>query len=647
MTPADPAAGEAEWRGALPAVLAQGIVVIDAVGTVQSFSSGAESMFGYSAAEVVGRNVSMLVPPPFREAHDSFLESYARTGEAHLIGNPRPLPALHADGSVFEITLNVSEARVNDQPTYIGIITESRSRTMGHYWLDEFFDMALELLAITTFEGTFVRLNPAWEATLGHPIEEMLRTPFLEYIHPDDIEVTRGAMSLLEHGRELMGFENRYRTAEGSYRWLEWSVRPIRDRGVQIGVARDVTSRHEAEDRLELARIEADRANRAKSEFLSRMSHELRTPLNSVIGFAQLLEMDELTSGQAESVSFIHRSGKHLLELINEVLDISRIEAGRLNLSLEPVAVVDELVTAMELISQQAIERGITMSDPHVTEGYVVLADRQRLLQVLINLVSNAVKYNRPDGFITVSCERAEGMVSIAVEDTGIGIEERNFEALFTPFERLGAENTDAEGTGVGLTLSRALSTQMGGTISVRSTVGTGSTFTLTLPEAEPPVVVGDDDVVEVPAEPVSSELPLTVVSIEDNPANTRLLERALATRDSVELVTSIQGSIGIDLATQLRPDLVLLDLHLPDIPGEEVLQRLRTDPRLSETKVVVCSADASPSIVARLLAQGADAYLTKPIDLTDLFTIVAKVRAGESLTGVGAGEREEPPPPG
>jgi signal transduction histidine kinase/CheY-like chemotaxis protein len=380
-----------------------------------------------------------------------------------------------------------------------------------------------------------------------------------------------------------------------------------------------------------LGREEANRANQAKNEFLSRMSHELRTPLNAVLGFAQILQLDDLTTDQDDSVHQIHRAGEHLLDLINDVLDISRIEAGGLRLSLEPVNVADVVASALSLIRPQAAARDISVpADADIPGDVYVHSDRQRLLQVLLNVLSNAVKYNRPGGSIELLCETSGRTVSISVTDSGAGISEANLRRLFTPFERLGAEASATEGTGVGLALSRSLSEQMHGTLTATSIVGTGSTFTLELPEDQPldayPIVH--------PVRSIRREAPpnvVTVLAIEDSVANIRLMERIIEQCDNVVLLTAIQGRLGLELAAEHHPDLVLLDLDLPDLPGVVVMDELRSDPVTASIPVVICSGDASASQRRMCLERGAAAYFTKPFLVADLLELIEQVRRGEA----------------
>jgi signal transduction histidine kinase/ActR/RegA family two-component response regulator len=378
---------------------------------------------------------------------------------------------------------------------------------------------------------------------------------------------------------------------------------------------------------LEAARENADTANRSKSAFLSRMSHELRTPLNAVLGFAQVLDLDDLNDDQQEAVDQILRGGKHLLELINEVLDISRIESGDLALSPESVLVSDVVSETVSLIRPLAEQRSIQLQgDPAACMEQHVFADRQRLKQILLNLLSNAVKYNRLHGSVTILCEDLEGArLRIKVADTGPGIRAEQIGQLFVPFERLGAERTDIEGTGIGLALSQRLAEAMGGTIDVESVPGQGSTFWVELPVVEGPVeryerLHGDDTL----PDPVATDARRqTVLYIEDNLANLKLVQRVVAHRTDVDVMAAMQGGLGLDLAREHQPALILLDLHLPDISGDQVLHQLRENPATTSIPVVVVSADATVGQQQRLLAAGATAYLTKPYEVQELLRII------------------------
>jgi CheY-like chemotaxis protein/nitrogen-specific signal transduction histidine kinase len=410
-----------------------------------------------------------------------------------------------------------------------------------------------------------------------------------------------------------------------------------------LAISYDITDAKLAADALTRARTEADRANRAKSEFLSRMSHELRTPLNAVLGFAQLLELDVSPDHRA-SVAQIRRAGVHLLDLINEVLDISRIESGQLALSSEPVLVSDVVQEALDLIRPLADARGLELTlEPSLTLGRHIVADRQRIKQVLLNLLSNAVKYNRPGGSINVSCRAVDGpdgpRVGITFTDTGVGIDDADLDRLFVPFDRLGAEQTDVEGTGVGLALSLRLVEAMGGNLTVESVRGQGSAFTVSMAaalasadplatEQRPPFVD------EASADAVDGAPSYTVLCIEDNTSNVRLIEQVVARRSGWQVIHARQGDLGLELATSWAAgpglDLVLLDLHLPDMHGYDVLRQLRSQPSTADVAIVALSADATPGQIKRLLAAGADRYLTKPFDVAELLGILDRIAAGD-----------------
>ena len=369
-------------------------------------------------------------------------------------------------------------------------------------------------------------------------------------------------------------------------------------------------------------------ADLAKSEYLSRMSHELRTPLNAILGFAQLLEMDELREDQQESLGYILSAARHLLALINEVLDIAAIEAGRLTLSLEPVWVADVVSETVSLIRPLADQQGILLVNPARTCDAHVLGDRQRLKQVLLNLLSNAVKYNRPAGSVHLTCEHVNGRLRVKVADTGPGIPAEALERLFVPFERLGSEHGTVEGTGLGLPLSKRLADAMGGSLELETIPQQGSTFWVELPLIEAPAEAADDLGAAPQPEPEQVEQTghdLTVLYIEDNVSNLQLVERVMQRR-GIALISAMRPQLGLDLAGEHQPDLILLDLHLPDMPGQEVFRRLRANAKTAEIPVVVLSADARPNLISRMLDDGVRAFLTKPLDVKQLLELIDTV---------------------
>ena len=423
---------------------------------------------------------------------------------------------------------------------------------------------------------------------------------------------------------------------DGTEFWVELNIVPVaNERGWYthwVSVQREITERRAAQVVLEQARDEAQRANLAKSEFLSRMSHELRTPLNAILGFGQLLEMQAQTDRQRENVSHILSGGRHLLELINEVLDISRIESGKIELTLAPIKVAEIFNEAAALIQPLAAKRNVHVGrcSGQACDG-VVQADRQRLRQIVLNLLSNAVKYNRTGGTVSLSCDPAStpGRLCLSVADTGAGITSADANKLFVPFERLGAERSGVEGTGIGLALAKRLVEAMGGTIGVESTPGRGSTFYVELPSSDT-LVAGRCQPTEPPLDEAAASGP-TVLYIEDNPSNYALVTQILEMqRPTIRLLGAMLGQLGLDMARAHRPELILLDLHLPDVQGEEVLRQLQADLITRDIPVVMVSADATTEQPRRLLASGARAYLTKPLKIAELVQAVDDALAGE-----------------
>jgi CheY-like chemotaxis protein len=394
------------------------------------------------------------------------------------------------------------------------------------------------------------------------------------------------------------------------------------------GTARDVTERRDAREQLEAANAAAQRArevaeaaNLAKSEFLSRMSHELRTPLNSILGFAQLLALSDLEESEADNVRQILHSGRHLLALIDEVLDLARIEVGGVSLSVESVRAGDAVAEAVSLMGPLADSRGIELTAKWEDDGDGhLLADRRRLHQILVNYIGNAIKYSPPGSSVRVDVAPvADACLRITITDDGPGIPPEQLGLLFAPFERLGAERSGVEGTGLGLAHSKSLAEHMGGRVGVDSEPGRGSSFWVELPSSPPPTNVLDDREGPPAVEAAVTGLTGTVLYIEDNRANILLLERLLRRRPGVHLRTAMLGREGLAMARDVQPDVIALDLHLPDIPGDTVLSLLRSDPLTERIPVVILSADATRRQVEELLAMGAVAYLTKPLDVRRL----------------------------
>jgi PAS domain S-box-containing protein len=602
---------------------------------------------GYSAEEMLALDFRAISHADDIAPHASF----RRRMEAGEISNyTLEKRFLRRDGSVVWVNLSSSlmrdargapdyyvsiyedvtgRKRIEERLAEINAALERRvaERTAEVHEQARIIEQIHDAVLTTDLEGRITSWNRGAERMFGSSSAEALGRNIRDY-----------------YAAEVRGVVNRWiRDASSTTGWYETETRMLRRDGTAfdilvstsllhdpdgaakgyIGFGIDITERKRAEAALIEAKEIAERSSMAKSEFLSRMSHELRTPLNAILGFAQVLELDLADGRQREEVREILRAGEHLLQLISDLLDLSRIESGHLALSLEPVELASAVDAAVALVAPLLAPAGLTL-DSRLGDcrSALVFADATRLRQVLVNLLSNAVKYNRPGGKIRLECAPGEAeRIRIKVTDTGLGIAPERMGRLFEPFERLGAETSGVEGAGIGLALSKRLVEAMGGEIGASSVAGEGSTFWIKLPRSR----------VSPPEPPAARRAPLAhpegrglrVLYIEDNPANVRLVKQVLERLPRVALRVATRGEEGVGLASAETPDLILLDMHLPDIDGIEVLRRLRAAPRLAAVPVFAVSAAAMPRDVQRAQAAGAQRYFTKPINVAELMDAV------------------------
>lgn len=516
----------------------------------------------------------------------------------------------------------------------------------------------------TDEKGVIQLFNVGAERMLGYKAEEVVNRISPSDIH-DPAEVTARAHALsvefstpISPGFGALAFKAS-RGIEDSYELTYIckkggrfpaivSITALRDDyGAIIGyllIGADNSVRKQVEVELIKAKAAAEKANLAKSDFLSSMSHELRSPLNAILGFAQLMESDAtpLTRTQKDSTGHILQAGWYLLDLINEILDLALIESGKMLLSQEPMALDEVLLDCQSMIEPQAQGQGITMEFCRFAQPCYINADRTRVKQVLINLLSNAIKYNRPGGRVSVACDLSSpDRVRLSVSDTGLGLAPEKLAQLFQPFNRLGQESSGKQGTGIGLVMTKRLVELMGGFIGVESTVGQGSTFSVDwlravepqlAASADPPSVQEMQPLVRDPAQ-------RTLLYVEDNPANLRLVEHLVARRPGLHLLSASDATRGIRLAREHLPEVILMDINLPGISGIKALRILREDPLTQHIPIVAVSANAMPHDIRKGLEAGFFRYLTKPIKVDEFMSVLDAAldyaKAGAATRGV------------
>ncbi|MFG6465534.1 PAS domain S-box protein [Roseateles sp. BYS87W] len=551
-------------------------------------------------------------------------------------------------------TLHV-EAMVRERTAALARETANRAEgeqalTRSEQRFRSIFETAPIGIAFTDLNGAFQEVNPQFCHLVGYAAEALMGRRSIEVTHPDDRQedvrlgrrLTRGEIPFY---RRL----KRYVRPDGHVVHARVLVSLLRGPDGRphrlVGVVEDITDQLRIEE-LDRARAAAEAANQAKNDFLSRMSHELRTPMNAILGFAQLMQMDltePLPPAQRNRAQQIGHAGWHLLEMINDTLDLSRIESGSLRLTLGPLELPTLLARSLALVQGQAAERGISLHQ-HVADGATrITGDATRVTQILTNLLSNAVKYNRPGGSVRIDASRPEpGWVEVAVTDTGLGLTEEQREALFQPFNRLGREQSNLPGTGIGLVISQRLAEMMGGSLRAEANGGPGARFVVRLPEAAASGPVSSAPPLDAPAPPAwqppappatgtsaQAAGPHRVLYIEDNPLNADVIRGMLAQRGDVVLEVATTAEAGLKALQSQPPALLLLDWQLPDGDGLTVLNTLQA--RQVRMPVVVLSANAQPEQLAQARAAGAWHYLTKPLDIQALQALVDQLLAGRA----------------
>jgi PAS domain S-box-containing protein len=640
-------------------------IATDAKGVIQIFNVGAERMLGYAAAEVMNK----ITPADISDPQEVIARAKALSVE---LGTPitpgfealvfkasrgiediYELTYIRKDGSRFPAVVSVTALR-DAQGGIIGYLligtdnsarkqVEAEQKLLDQRLRDQQFytrsliESNIDAIMTTDPHGIITDVNKQMEALTGCTRDELIGAPFKNYF--TDPERAEAAIKLVLSEKKVTNYELTARARDGKETVVSYNATTFydRDRKLQgvFAAARDVTESKRLDQvlqdknaELESAKSAAEKANLAKSDFLSSMSHELRSPLNAILGFAQLVNSDSPppTPSQTANIDQILQAGWYLLRLINEILDLAQIESGKLALSLEPISLAEVMVECRAMIEPQGQKRGMTMTFPEFDIPSFVRADRTRLKQVLINLLSNAIKYNQPGGTVAVDCtDITPERIRVSVKDSGAGLPPDMLAQLFQPFNRLGRERSTEEGTGIGLVVSKRVVEMMGGVIGVESTVGGGSVFWFELNSAAAPQLAVDTAVraAIAPAQVRHGAARRTVLYVEDNSANLKLVEQLIARHPNMRLLSALNGNLGIELARANRPDVILMDINLPGISGVEALKILREDPATAHIPVVALSANAMPRDIEKGLRAGFFRYITKPIKVDEFMDML------------------------
>ncbi|MDA8328211.1 MAG: PAS domain S-box protein [Betaproteobacteria bacterium] len=655
-------------------------IATDARGVIQIFNVGAERMLGYAAIDVMNKITPADISDPEEviaraRALSAELETQIAPGfEALVFKASRgiediyELTYIRKDGSRFPAVVSVTALR-DDQNAIIGYLligTDNTARKQieeeqkkldqrlrdQQFYTRSLIESNIDALMTTDPIGIISDVNKQMEALTGRTRDELIGAPFKNYF--TDPERAEAAIKQVLNEKKVINYELTVRAMDGKETVVSYNAATFydRDRRLQgvFAAARDVTERKLMDRELENARSVAEKANLAKSDFLSSMSHELRTPLNAILGFAQLLEGGSPPPTDAQSIKLqqITKAGWYLLELINQILDLAVIESGKLLLSREPVSLIDIMRECQTMIEPQAQQSDIHINFLPFDTNWFANADRTRVKQVLINLLSNAIKYNREHGTVEVACTMSTPeRIRITIKDSGEGLSSEKLAQLFQPFNRLGQETSAEEGTGIGLVVTKQLVELMGGKIGVKSTVGVGSEFWIDLiPDAMPQFAAENSLPAEFARQARGNiqNIPVhcTLLYVEDNPANLMLVEQIIEDRfdhfglsedaavnlmlveqiiedyPHVTMLSARDGILGVELACAHIPDVILMDINLPGINGFQALELLRDDPKTKHIPVIAISANAMPRDIEKGMEAGFFSYLTKPIKVSE-----------------------------
>jgi PAS domain S-box-containing protein len=621
------------------------VVTTDVEGRVTLLNPLAEKLTGWLRAEAAGRQVNEIFNIINQETRlPSVVPVSATLAHGTIQGLANHTILIARDGGECIIADSCAPIRDRDGQV-VGAVLVFRDVTKEYavqqalrdqqFYTRSLIEANIDAMITTDLSGIITDVNKQMEALTGYTRDELIGAPLKNYF--TDPELAETGIKRVLNEKKLTDYELTARTSDGNETVVSYNATTFHDRNGKLrGVfasARDITERKRLDKvlqrkntELEKAKSVAEEANLAKSVFLSSMSHELRTPLNAILGFAQLLEtgLPKATDVQLVRLHEIIKAGWYLLDLINEILDLTVIESGKLSLSREPVSMTEVMCECQALIESQAQKRGIHLDFIPFDNTLFANADRTRVKQVLINVLTNAIKYNRDNGTVEVKCSCTAEYIRISIKDSGIGLPPDKLLQLFQPFNRLGQEYGSEEGTGIGLVVTKQLIELMGGTISVESTVGTGSEFRIELiRDFTPQLAAGNTLPTERMQQSQANAALRTLLYVEDNPANLMLVEQIIEGHPFMRMLSAHDGNTGVTLALAHLPDVILMDINLPGISGIEAMHILHKNPATAHIPIVALSANAMLRDIEKGLEAGFFRYLTKPIKINEFMNAI------------------------